>query len=157
MTIAQKHIDRLRSRAGAAAVVVPILHAGVLLGCSVLATSAKFLAPSLTRPVALDVGRHTFGVLHVVECAFVAFATGLWWYVSGFNRSFKLMLLVLAVLVLEMAWLRPVIDARVTLLMEGVELPTSWHHYGFIALEILKIALLLWLSTANLRNVQRSI
>lgn len=34
--------------------------AGFLAGVSFLATPVKFLAPSLTLPVALDVGRQTF-------------------------------------------------------------------------------------------------
>ncbi len=39
-----------------------LIWAGVALGVAFVATPAKFLAPSLSLPVALDVGRHTFAV-----------------------------------------------------------------------------------------------
>jgi hypothetical protein len=40
---------------------------GLLIGVAFLATPAKFLAPSLSLPVALDVGRQTFYVFNKVE------------------------------------------------------------------------------------------
>jgi hypothetical protein len=46
------------------ALIAAILWLGLLLGVSFLATPAKFLAPSLALPVALDVGRHTFAVFN---------------------------------------------------------------------------------------------
>ena len=48
-------------------VIVSILWIGLLLGVSFLATPVKFQAPSLTLPVALDVGRQTFAVFNGVE------------------------------------------------------------------------------------------
>lgn len=53
---------------------VALVWAGMVLGVSFLATAAKFLVPSLPRPVALDVGRHTFQVFGWVEMAL----TGSW-------------------------------------------------------------------------------
>lgn len=47
--------------------IAATLWLGLLLGVSFLATPAKFLAPSLTLPVALDVGRHTFFIFNKVE------------------------------------------------------------------------------------------
>src|SRR5689334_13709779 len=47
--------------------LMPTLWAGLLVGVSFIATPAKFQAPSLTRPVALDVGRATFAVWNNVE------------------------------------------------------------------------------------------
>ncbi len=44
-----------------------LLWIGLLIGVSFLATPAKFLAASLTLPVALDVGRHTFAIFNRVE------------------------------------------------------------------------------------------
>jgi hypothetical protein len=53
----------IRSKRGAVGILpmllaaLLLLWAGVLLGVSVLAAPAKFAAPRLTLPVALDVGR----------------------------------------------------------------------------------------------------
>ncbi len=44
-----------------------VLWIGLLIGASFLATPAKFLAPSLSRAAALDVGRHTFAIFNKVE------------------------------------------------------------------------------------------
>src|SRR5690606_9509596 len=61
---------------GDAAVVVlavaSLVWIGALLGVSFLATPVKFLAPSLTLPVALDVGRQTFHWLNRVEIVLAA-------------------------------------------------------------------------------------
>jgi hypothetical protein len=56
-----------------------LVWAGMLIGISFLATPAKFLAPSLALPVALDVGRLTFGLFSLVEIvfAFLLLATAL--------------------------------------------------------------------------------
>lgn len=56
-----------------------LVWAGVVIGVSFLATPAKFLAPTLTLPVALYVGRHTFGVLRPVEIAWAALTLVLAW------------------------------------------------------------------------------
>jgi len=50
---------------GAAAMVRPLawVWMGIVIGVSFLATPVKFTADSLTRPVALDVGRATFHAL----------------------------------------------------------------------------------------------
>src|SRR5665648_1182454 len=58
------------SRIDIASLVIAAVWIGMLVGVSFLATPAKFLAPSLTLPVALDVGRHTFSVFNRVEWAF---------------------------------------------------------------------------------------
>src|SRR5690606_31087651 len=56
------------SHAGIVALtVLSLVWLGLLLGVSFLATPVKFLAPSLTLPVALDVGRYTFTWLSRVE------------------------------------------------------------------------------------------
>ena len=50
---------------------VYLLWAGLAIGVAFLATPAKFLAPSLSLTVALEVGRHTFRVYNGVELALV--------------------------------------------------------------------------------------
>ncbi len=46
---------------------VSLLWAGAVVGISFIATPAKFLAESLDRPTALDVGRTTFHVFGLIE------------------------------------------------------------------------------------------
>jgi hypothetical protein len=50
-----------------ACLLMPSLWAGLLVGVSFIATPAMFRAPSLTLPVALDVGRTTFARWNAIE------------------------------------------------------------------------------------------
>ena len=47
------------------------LWAGAIIGLSFIATPVKFQAPHLTTPVALEVGRYTFGLFSNVELGFL--------------------------------------------------------------------------------------
>ena len=49
-------------------IVLALVWFGVLAGVSFLATPIKFMAPSLSLSVALDVGRQTFAALNPLEC-----------------------------------------------------------------------------------------
>lgn len=130
-------------------VVVTLIWIGLLLGVSFLATPAKFLAPSLTLPSALDVGRHTFGIFSAVE---VVAATVLvtCTIASGSGRAMVLGALVLAGCVaLQFWWLLPALDARVEVILQGGVPVTSRLHDLYIALEVGKLVLLVFLAWAS--------
>lgn len=122
--------------------VLALLWAGMLLGVSFLATPVKFLAPSLTLPVALDVGRHTFGVFSVVEIAgaLALLATAI--VVRQRRRMLFFALLIGALVALQSFWLLPVLDARVELILQGAMPEDSELHSLYIALDATKLALL---------------
>jgi hypothetical protein len=124
-------------------VVVVAIWLGMLIGVSFLATSAKFLAPSLTLPVALDVGRHTFAVFNQVEWAFAAislliFVVGVRAWTIGVALA-----VAIALLLAETVWLLPVLDARVGLIIAGQQPPPSQLHTLFITFEAIKVVALL--------------
>jgi len=97
-----------------------LVWAGMVLGVSFLATPVKFLAPSLPRPVALDVGRHTFRTFGWVETT-LAPLLGLSAAVPAQQRLLALApgLIVLA----QALWLRPQLDARARQVVDGGETP----------------------------------
>lgn len=122
-----------------------LLWAGVSIGVAFLATPAKFLAPSLALPVALDVGRHTFRVYNNVELALFALLLilGLWaqrrwrWYLGALVAG--------AIVLAQALWLIPALDLRVLALQaDATPLPPSNMHTVYVALEALKV---LWLLT----------
>jgi hypothetical protein len=128
-------LDRLSAR-------LILLWAGLSVGVGFVATPAKFLAPSLTLPVALDVGRHTFGIYHQVELAllFTLFLLGVR---SRLWRRRYLALSVPGVIVAAQAtWLIPALDARVSAILAGQTPPASSLHALYIGAELAKI---LWL------------
>lgn len=128
---------------------------GLVLGVSFLATVAKFNAPSLTLPVALDVGRHTFAPLARTEWA-LALLLGAS-IVLGARTPFRVAVFaaIAAILLGHAVWLLPALDARVeTIIGGGTPAPSSLH-VAFIAGETVKVLLLLLLATAAFRDLLR--
>ena len=121
---------------------VLLLWLGMLLGVSFLATPAKFLAPSLTLPVALDVGRYTFAVFNIAEWVLIALLAAL--FVLGGRRPVPLVAAAVAALMTaaETVWLLPALDARVgTIIAGGQPMPSTLHDL-YVAAELVKTAAL---------------
>ena len=128
---------------------------GMTAGVSLLATPARFSAPLITRPVALDVGTVVFSVLNKAE--FVALivlliivrASGLaarWWAVCG---------VLTLILVAQSAWLLPELTARAGMVASGVEPPPSIAHAAYSTLELSKLVLLFACGIAALQPGSR--
>lgn len=120
-----------------------LIYAGLVVGVTFIATPAKFLAPHLSIPVALEVGRHTFHVFNRIEwiillclllCGLVRRPQGRWWFILG-GAS--------AVVAVQGAWLLPILDARVQLIIEGGSPAPSSLHRVYVGLEALKVLTLL--------------
>jgi len=122
---------------------VALIWAGMVLGVSFLATPAKFLAPSLPRRVALDVGWHTFRTFGWVEVALTA-VLGL--SAAAPTRQRPLALAPGLIVLAQAFWLRPRLDARTRQVVDGGETPPpSGLHLAYVACEMAKLAVLLGL------------
>jgi hypothetical protein len=115
---------------------------GMTAGISLLATPLRFTAPTVTRAIGLDIGRVVFAALNKAELvALIIFlivvrASGRarqWWAICG-----ALALVVL----LQSAWLLPLLAARAAMVVAGGELPPSALHAVYSSLELAKLALL---------------
>ena len=115
---------------------------GMTAGVSLLATPARFSAPLITRPVALDVGAVVFAVLHKAE--FIALVLLLITIrVSGRAARWWVVCAVLTLILLaQSAWLLPELTARAAMVASGIEPPPSIAHAAYSTLELLKLALL---------------
>src|SRR3546814_15867617 len=98
---------------------VSFLWAGMILDVSFLATPAKFLAPSIPLPVALDVGRQTFAIFTWVEIGWSLALVGLVlvhaptrWVLGTLDVPFGSVRP-------EPAWLFPILDARGQTIISG--------------------------------------
>ncbi len=129
---------------------VCFLWVGITVGVSMLATPVRFTASTITRPVALDVGRVVFAALNKTELAalvvllVIVRVAGLarqWWGVCAF-----LALIVLA----QGVWLIPELAARTDIIIAGAEPADSYAHAIYATLELTKIALLLFLGFSSL-------
>jgi hypothetical protein len=126
----------------AVAAFVAVVWLGMLLGVSFLATPVKFQAPSLERPVALEVGRVTFTAFAKVEWG-LAFLLGIAVLFPRAPRA-KILFAAVAVLIvaLQALWLLPVLDARIDAVIAGEPMSPSMHHMLYAAMEAVKAAAL---------------
>jgi hypothetical protein len=120
--------------------VVTLLWAGLALGVGFVATPAKFLAPSLTLSVALDVGRHTFAIFNHLEIAILAATAALALFDAARWSWFALLAVPGAVVLAQALWLIPALDVRVSEILAGGAPPPSWLHGVYIGAEALKVA-----------------
>lgn len=142
----------MRDWKSSALAVILLLWAGILLGVSFLATPAKFSAPSLTLPVAVDVGRATFAVLNRVELGCAVLSLGL--LAAGVSRAFVVRLasgLAVLGLLLETLWLLPALDERAQVVIDGGTPPASGLHDAYVGIEAAKIVTLLAAAVVLLR------
>lgn len=153
--------------------VVSLVWIGALLGVSFLATPVKFLAPTLTLPVALDVGRQTFHWYNRVELVIAAatLIAALAWDrprmlgrgvanetphgASALPYATLVASFLLAIVLLQGFVLLPPLDARVETIIQGGMPPPSVLHDVYVVVEAVKLGALVgaaWLGMAALRR-----
>lgn len=114
---------------------------GLVAGISFLEAPVKFTAPSMTRAIGLDVGRTVFFALNRVELGLATGTLGLLligdpggvlcWTAAGVG----------AILLLQTAWLLPVLRTQAAAIIAGeIEHASEYVHVGYVLLEVLKIA-----------------
>ena len=123
---------------------------GMTAGVSMLATPIRFTAETITRPVALDVGRVVFAALNKAE--FVALVILLIVVrVSGRTRNYIAATGTLALILLAQAvWLLPELAARTDMIISGIEPAPSIAHGAYSVMELSKLGLLLYLGFRSL-------
>ena len=125
-----------------AIVVIALVWSGMLFGVSFLATPAKFLAPSLTLPVALDVGRQTFGVFSKIEIVAAAVLVAAAVMVSDRRCLLALAAIVALLVAFQVLFLLPALDERVGTVLQGGMPEPSRLHGLYIVVEVAKLPLL---------------
>ncbi|HEX4099478.1 MAG TPA: hypothetical protein VHY21_02890 [Pseudonocardiaceae bacterium] len=123
-------------------ITVPFIWLGMALAISFLETPLRFRAPGLTVPLGLGIGRLVFRALNAVELALAVVLTAAMLAdhagVSGRVAPGALW----AVLVGQVAVLRPRLDRRARRILTGQITPRSHLHLAYIALEAAKVVLL---------------
>ncbi|MDX1481220.1 MAG: hypothetical protein R3315_06065 [Woeseiaceae bacterium] len=132
--------DRIRNPAW-----LCFLWAGLTAGISLLEAPVKFTAPTLTREVALDVGRVVFQALNRVELALLILLLVLV-RVSDRTKDYWAWCAVLAlIMIAQSAWLLPELSQRAESIVGGVEPGPSIAHGAYAVSEIAKLVTLLLL------------
>jgi hypothetical protein len=125
------------------ATAVVFVWTGMVLAISFLETPLKFRAPGVTVQIGLGIGRLVFRALNLAELVLasvlvVALVVGRP-PASGVTGA----ALVVAVLVAQVALVRPVLTRRSDRVLAGESPPRSRAHYWYVGIELVKLAALL--------------
>ncbi|MEV5148089.1 hypothetical protein AB0L14_27750 [Streptomyces sp. NPDC052727] len=134
----------------ATAGAVTFVWLGMVLAISFLEAPLKFRAPGVTIPVGLGIGRLVFRALNAVEAVLavvvvLAVALG-----DAPAAVISLTAAVAALLLAQLAVVRPLLNRRSDRVLAGEELPRSRSHLWYVALEVLKSGALTALGVALL-------
>lgn len=116
---------------------------GITAGISLLEAPVKFTAPTISREIALDVGRVVFLALNRVELIMLILLMIL---IRAAGQARQLWLLwapLVLILIAQSAWLLPDLAARAQQIVAGNTPGPSIAHGTYALLEILKLVLLL--------------
>ena len=129
---------------------VCFLWVGMTIGISMIATPVRFTAQTITREIALDVGRVVFAALNKAELvALVVLLVVV--RVSGSAAKYWAFCSVLALIVLaQSVCLMPELAERTQMIINGIEPPKSYAHAIYSSLELVKIGLLFYLGFYSL-------
>lgn len=129
--------------------VAAAIWVGALLGISFLATPIKFRAQTMPYHAALELGQRTFRAFAPVEWGLLAAVAllGEVWQPAPVRLVAPLALLT-GLLVVQHAWVRRDLNARVDRVLRTLERPRrTGIHRVYIAAEVAKVAALLAIAT----------
>ncbi len=129
---------------------------GLVCGISFLEAWLKFKAPGVTVPIGLGIGRLVFNALNKVEWVFAVILL-----INSFLQKDLLLLsprnlyllAVVAILLLQSAWLLPTLDVRAEKLINNQYIAPSNLHLVFIVAELAKVGLLFATGISLLREL----
>ena len=131
---------------------VPMLWLGMVLAISFLEAPLKFRAPGITIPLGLGIGRLVFRALNTVEGVLALVLLTACLVSSPGTTGWILLLVTVAVLAVQVAVIRPPLTRRSNRILAGEDAPRSKVHYAYVALEIVKVALLIALAIVLART-----
>ncbi|MFJ6565333.1 hypothetical protein ACIQMV_36930 [Streptomyces sp. NPDC091412] len=143
----------MNTTAAALAGAVTFVWLGMVLAISFLEAPLKFRAPGVTIPIGLGIGRLVFRALNLVETALAVVviaavaAGGPPAGVAGLTAAVAMLLLA------QLAFVRPRLNRRSDLVLAeeaGEDRPRSRGHLAYVALEIVKVAVLIALGISLL-------
>ena len=115
---------------------------GMVLAISFLEAPLKFRAPGITVPLGLGIGRLVFRALNGAELVLLVLAV-VGAVASGAGPVGAGLLGGLAVVLgAQLVVVRPALSRRTDAVLRGGEAPRSRAHLGYVALEIVKVVLL---------------
>lgn len=126
---------------------------GMVLAISFLEAPLKFRAPGITVPLGLGIGRLVFRALNLAEAALALAALAA---VAAGSPTVPVAVLtgvVVALLAVQTAAVRPALNRRSDRVLAGETLPRSGAHHLYVGIELVKVPALIALGAAALAAV----
>ena len=133
--------------------VLALVWAGVSLGGSLIATPAKFAAPSLTMPTALEVGRAQFQWVGIGEMLLAAGLISTLLIIG--KMDWRLAAVPVGLFAIQRLAVMPSLDARTLQVIAGEPVGPSSLHIAYIVLEVAKFLSLLGAGVWGLSSLMR--
>lgn len=127
--------------------VIPSVWIGLLVGLSFLETPLKFLAPGITVPLGLGIGRLVFTALAVAGWVLLIALTIVAILPPRISRAGWAMIGGLwVVMAVQTLIIRPPLNARSDIIIAGGDPGESWLHYAYVAADLaLLVLLIVWI------------
>ncbi|MDF3306770.1 hypothetical protein P3H15_17235 [Rhodococcus sp. T2V] len=126
----------------ALATAVTFVWLGMVLAISFLEAPLKFRAPDVTLRIGLGIGRLVFRALNIVESMLAVMLVIAVVLGEPPTRIVVAAVVVVAILSVQLAAVRPRLTRRSDRVLSGEEAPRSHAHYAYIALEVAKVGAL---------------
>ena len=140
------------------AFIVTILWIGFVLAISFMEAPLKFHAPSLTLPVALQIGYIVFHALNLVEIVFAGLIIVATYFGNqASRRTIFLTLSAVAILVIQTILLFTTLDARTLAMINGLEISPMPYHIIYLGIEVIKLLTLVVLAFSQLNDFKLSV
>lgn len=136
-------------------IVLPAIWIGLILGLSFIETPLKFLAPGITTPLGLGIGRLVFIALSVAGWVILVVLTLLAQARPRERRGgWMLIGAMWIIMAVESFAIRPALAARSDVIIAGGDAGESWLHYGYIVAEMLMLVVLVWYIVRAARRIR---
>lgn len=134
--------------------VLPVLWFGMVAAISFIEAPLKFQAPGITIPLGLGIGRLVFAVLNLVEAAILlAYTLLCFWPAATRIAGARLWtwIALLLVFVFKLTVVRPPLNARTDLVLQGADPGQSPWHYVYIVCDLATMVLLVVVAMGAVR------
>ena len=129
---------------------VCFLWIGMSVGIAGIETPVRFA--TVSRPQALDIGRHVFAAYNNVELGALVVLLLIVRVTGAAARLWSVCALLALIVIAQTAWLTPELAERTQMVIDGREPPQSYAHAIYSSLELLKMAVLAYLGFSSLAS-----
>ncbi|WP_029264301.1 MULTISPECIES: hypothetical protein [unclassified Microbacterium] len=134
--------------------LLPAFLLGAIIAISFLEAPLKFLAPGVTIPIGLGIGRLVFTALNVLAGVVLIVLTVVSLRARAGRATLGILGAIWLVYVVEVAVIRPVLNQRSDLVIAGLAAAgTNWAHYAYIVADVTLVGLLIVLIVVTVRKV----